>query len=593
MKQFLVTVAGVFVGLLLFFIGLPVVLLASAVAGAQPAVPGKAVLSLDLRQNLTDQDPSNPFALFGGTGLSTLTVVETLRAAETDPKIKALFVRLPEGGMTPAAAEELRLAFKRFRAANKPVVVHSQGLYQSGTVASTYALAASASEIWMPTAASFQVTGLATSELFLARAFERYGVQAQYEQRYEYKNAANPYLQADFTPAHREATLSWMTSVYENAIAQAAADRRKQPAALRAALEAGPFLSEQARAQGLIDRIGQVEEAEDAILKRAGANAELMDFAEYASARAAARPQTGDAIAIVGGEGPIMTGAGDGGDPFGGGQTMWSDEIAEAFYDAIEDDSVKAIVFRVSSPGGSDVASEQIGAALRAAKAAGKPVVVSMGEYAASGGYWVSADASAIVAHPSTLTGSIGVFVGKFAFGDALARFGVDSRDLTVGGAYAGAFSSSQGFSPEQRAAVGRWADGIYEAFVQRVANGRKIAPERVREIARGRVWTGSQAKELGLVDELGGLYEAVARAKALAGIDADKDVRLKRFPEAKSPFEAFASAFGASADGVKALAAMAWVMGDPRAEAVLDEMAESRMRERGATVLTTEPLLR
>lgn len=594
MKQFFVTVAGVFAGLVLFFVVLPFVLIApligAATAQKEPSARA-AVLELDLREGLSDQPSNNPFAAFSGESTSVLDVIETLRKAEKDGRVKALFVRLPETGMAPAAAEELRQAFLHFRAAGKPVVAHSQGLYPSGMVVSTYMLGASSGELWMQNNASFQAVGVASEELFFKRAFDKYGVKADYEQRYEYKNAPNPYLQSDFTPAHREATLSWMNGVYDAALKAAAEDRKQDPKALRAAIEGGPWTAQEAQAKGLIDKVGQVEEAEAAILKRAGKGAEIIEFDDYVGGPA----DTGkgkSTVAVIGGEGAIVTGRSGGGDPFGSSSVIYSDDVADAFYDAIEDKNVKAIVFRVSSPGGSDVASEQILAAVRAAKRAGKPVVVSMGTYAASGGYWVSSDASAIVANPSTLTGSIGVFGGKFVLGDALGRFGVDMRGVSVGGEYADAFAGSQSFDPADRAAFSRWMDQIYESFVTRVAAGRKLPVDKVREIAKGRVWTGAQAKELGLVDQLGGFYDAVAQAKALAKIPADEDVKLKRFPAQKSPFEALSEAFGMSSASVRTLAAAGWLLGDPRAEAAMDSLVEARLRERGqGSVMAPRPV--
>ncbi|MBC6981189.1 signal peptide peptidase SppA [Caulobacter sp. 17J80-11] len=595
MKQFFITVAGVFAGLVLFFVVLPFLLIAPIIAAASaPKEPTTraAVLQLDLREGLSDQPSTNPFAAFSGEPDSVLDVIETLRRAEKDSRVKALFVRLPEGGMAPASAEELRQAFLHFRAAGKPVVAHSQGLYPSGMVVSTYMLGASSGELWMQNNASFQAVGLATEELFFKRAFDKYGVKADYEQRYEYKNAPNPYLQSDFTPAHREATLGWMTGVYESALKAVAEDRKQDVKKLRATLEGGPWSAEEALSKGLIDKVGQVEEAEAAILARAGKGAEIVEFDDYSNGRDADVGKGKSTVAVIGGEGAIMTGRSGGGDPFGSSSAIYSDDVADAFYDAIDDKNVKAIVFRVSSPGGSDTASEQILAAVRAAKRAGKPVVVSMGTYAASGGYWISSDASAIVAHPSTLTGSIGVFGGKFVLGDALGRFGVDMRGMSVGGDYASAFDGAQGFDQAQRAAFSHWMDTIYDNFVTRVATGRKLPVERVREIAKGRVWTGAQAKELGLVDQLGGFYDAVAQAKALAKIPADEDVRLKRFPAQKSPFEALSQAFGVSSTSVRALAAAGWLLGDPRAEAAMDSLVEARMRERGqAAVMAPRPV--
>jgi protease-4 len=521
--------------------------------------------------------------------MSVIGVVETLRRAEGDAHIKGLLIRLPEGGMEPAAADEIRLALKRFRAAGKPIFAHSQGLYASGVATSTYMLGAAADELWMQPASSFQATGLAVEDVFFKRAFDKYGVAADYEQRYEYKNAVNPYLYSDYTPAHREAQLSWMTSIYGATLAQAASDRKMTSANLRAAIEAGPYMAESAQAKGLIDKVGQVHDAEQAILKRAGGQ-QLSDFEDYMSAhRERAGLSSGPAIAVVGAEGAIVTGRDGVANPFAGGSNVYSDDLSDAIYEAIKDDDVKAIVMRVSSPGGSDTASEQILSAVRAAKAAGKPVVVSMGTYAASGGYWISSDASAIVAQPTTLTGSIGVYGGKFALGPALAKFGIDVRQTAVGGPYAGAFGMGREFSPTDRAAFSAWMDQIYANFIARVAKGRNLPPERVRQIAKGHVWTGEQARRLGLVDEIGGYYQAVDKAKALAGLTGE--VHLKRMTPQASPIEALEQLLGVSAASARTLAAAAWVLGDPRAEGVIDHLAQSRLRAQGAMVLSPAPL--
>ena len=586
MKQFIITMAGVFAGLMIFVIVVPFVLVAAAASAARPqAVPAHTVLVVDLRQPITDQEPGNPLASIGRPSLSVMSLIEALRRAERDDRVKAAFVRLPEGGLEPGSADEVRLALKHFRAAGKKVIAHSQGLYPSGPVVSTYMVGAAADELWMQPGASFQATGMASEDIFLKRAFDKYGVKADYEQRYEYKNAVNTYLYDDYTPAHRESNLSWMGSVYANAVGAAAVDRKKDAALLRGALEAGPYLAEDAKQAGLIDRIGQVKEAQDAALALAGSGAEVMDVEDYGRA-SRARIRTGDQpqIAVVEAEGPIVTGRDGSGNPFTGSATVYSDDISKALYDAAKDKDVKAIVFRVNSPGGSDTASEQILAGVRAAKAAKKPVVVSMGTYGASGGYWIASEASAIVAQPSTLTGSIGVFGGKFVLGPALARFGVDLRETTVGSQYAGAFGTGREFTPKERAAFATWMDRIYANFLQRVATGRNLPLQKVQAIAKGRVWTGTQAHELGLVDEVGGFYQAVDKAKVLAGIKGE--ARLKRMTPSGSPFEALERALGVSATSIRTLAAAAWLMGDPRAQSVLDGMVDARLRTQGATVL-------
>lgn len=591
MKQFFLTMLGVFAGLMLFLVGLPILLITMAIATAsKPVTPTNAVLELDLRAGLSDQTPTNPFAAFGGSNLSVMRVVDVLAQAEEDRNVKVLLVRLPEAGMTPAAADEVRQAIRRFRASGKTVIAHSQGFMPVGAVVSSYMVGASASELWMQNTAGFQAAGLSMDEIFLGRAFERYGVRADFQQRYEYKNAVNQYTQTNFTEAHREAMVAWMTSIHDSAVANAAQDRKLTPAAMKAALEAAPYTAQQALALKLIDKIGQVEEAEAEAKRRAGRNADIVTFSDYAAMRGQRTGSGRDAIAIVGGEGAILTGD-NSSDGFGTGSSIRSDVLAEAIYDAIEDGDVKAIVLRVSSPGGSPEASEQILAAVRAAKAAGKPVVVSMGAYAASGGYWISSEASHIVAQPTTLTGSIGVFGGKFVLADALGRFGVDMRGLSVGGDYADAFSPTEPFTGPQRAAFAASMDRIYDDFIARVSAGRKLPAARVREIARGRVWTGAQAMELGLVDELGGLYEAIARARALAEIAEDASVRFKYYPTPQSPWEALSSAFGVSGEAARALVMLGGVMSDPQSEAVLRRIEAERMRGRGAVVLADRPL--
>jgi protease-4 len=583
MKQFLLTVAGVLVGLTLFMVTAPVVLLALVAAAARPApLPARTVLSLDLRDGLTDQAPPDGLSLFNKS-LSVMGVEEALDRAARDDQVKALFVRLPEAGMAPAAADELRSAFLAFRAAGKPILAYSQGLYPQGVVTSTYELAAASGDIWMQPSASFQATGLASQDIFFKRFFDKYGVKPDFEQRSEYKTAINPYLYSDYTPAHRESELSWLGSVYDTSLAAAAQDRKLGAPALRALIEAGPYGAEAAQSKGLVDHVGEVKEAEEAILQKAGAGAQVTDFSDYAQ-RGHAGAKSGPVIALIQAEGALVTGTAGHSSPLGGGQNVYADDLAQAFYNAIKDKDVKAIVFRLSSPGGSDTASEEILSAVRAAKAAGKPVVVSMGVYGASGGYWVSSQANEIVAQPSTLTGSIGVFGGKLAVGDALSKFGIDARSLNVGGSYAGAFDFAQPMNQAQRAAFSSWMDHIYDGFLNRVAQGRHLPAARVSQIAKGRVWTGAQAKSLGLVDSLGGLPQAVERAKALGGVTGE--AQLKAFSTRQSPFAAIARLFGAGADSARILSSAGDLGRDPDLRNLVNALQDARLRQAGAMVL-------
>jgi protease IV len=591
MKQFLLTMAGVFAGLAIFLVGVPIVLIGLAFsATSAPTAPARAVLELDLREPLTDQAPHNALLGFGRSGTSVMSIIETLHHAESDARVKGLLVRLPEAGIEPGMADELRQAFGRFRKAGKPIIAHSQGVYPAGVATTAYMLGAAADQFWMQPGAALQVTGVSTEDLFFKRLFDKYAIVPQYEQRAEYKNAVNGYLQSDYTPAHREAALSWLGSVYASNLASAAADRQIDAGTLKRTLEAGPYGAAEALRLKLIDHTGQVREAEQALLDRSGEGAARMDFKDYAdNARAADRPHGGDVVAVIEAEGAVLTGHDTGPNPLQGGGAIYSDDLAGAILEAARTDAVKAIVLRLNSPGGSDTASEQVLDAVRFAKAKGKPVVVSMSTYGASGGYWIASEASAIVAQPTTLTGSIGVYGGKFALGPAMARLGVDVRRTSVGGDYAGAFGLGAPFTAEQRAAFAGWMDQIYAEFVTRVAVGRKLSPEKVREIARGRVWTGAQAQQLGLVDELGGFYQAVDKAKSLAGLTGE--THLKRMTPSEGTFDLLQRMLGVSATSARTLAAAAWVLGDPRAEALLDRMAEARLREGGrAAVLGDTP---
>ncbi len=591
MKQFLLTFAGVVAGLTVFFIGLPLLFIVGALSSPKPT-PSASVLELDLRRPMTDQDSQAPFASLGSRSVSVMSLIETLRHAEGDNHVKGLFIRLPEGGVSPGEADEIRLAIKHFRTSGKPVYAHSQGLYPAGATVSTYMVGAAADQLWMQPGASFEASGLAAEDMFFKRLFDKYGVKANYEQRYEYKNAVNPYLYDDYTPAHREAQLSWMGSVYQTALTTAAADRKRDPNAVRQAIESGPHTAAEAQGLGLIDSVGQVKDAQTAILRKAGAGTKLLDFTDYAStARRSDGGPGGDKIAVVYAEGDIVTGDGDTASMFGGDQTIYSDTTAKAIYDAVEDNDVKAIVFRVSSPGGADTASEQILAAVRAAKAAGKPVVVSMGEYGASGGYWISSQASAIVAEPSTLTGSIGVYGGKLAMGQTFAHFGVDLRQTKVGGPFAGAYALGPEFTPAQKTAFAHSIDVVYDGFIQRVSSGRRLQPDRVREIAKGRVWTGEQARALGLVDQLGGFYDAVDKAKALAGIKGE--ARLKRIGGARSFWGAFGHAMNGTSSAFKTLASVGWMLGDPRTQEMMSQMKQAQARAGGANLLAPMPTWR
>jgi protease-4 len=536
------------------------------------------VLALDLRQPLTDQRPVSPFASFSSNSSALLDVLGKIDAASADNAVEGIYIRANTGGMQPAQAEELRAALAAFRASGKFVVAHIQNdgvrMGMPG-----YMAIADSDEVWLQETSEFQPMGLSAEVTFFGQTLQRYHLQAQFEAREDYKTYANTLTQRTFTPAHREEMMGLMTGIYDNMIANMAADRGITPEATRAAVEATPFTAERARELSLIDQIGRPEEAERAALARAE-RSELVDFATY-------RPPThsgGRVIAVVQGEGAIVSGP-QSHDFFNDESQMNSDAIAEALLDASDDDDVAAIVFRVSSPGGSVVASDQILAALRTARERGKHVVVSMGDVAASGGYYVSAFADEIIASPSTITGSIGVVGGKLIIGPAMDYYlSSNTETVTVGSPMVEMFSTQRGFNQAERATFAAFIDRAYQQFLGLVAEGRSMTPAQVRTVAQGRVWTGQQALDRGLVDHLGGFSVALARARALAGIEENARVQLRFYPTVESPFEAFSKMFGASSESVEALIRIIAALSDPRLQRVMAAMREEDAGARAET---------
>lgn len=577
MKQFLITVGGVLAGLVLFLVIGPIIII-SMIAGSMndtPRNPSDMVLLLDLREEMSDQRPQNPFAALSGAQ-SLLDVIAKLEAAGEDDGVKGLYIRANTEGMPAAQAEELRAAIAAFKAKGKFVIAHLQPDGARMSMAG-YMAVAGADDLWLQGASELQPMGLSSEVSFFADTLRRFHAEAQFEQREEFKNAPNQFTQRTFTPAHREATRSLMEGLYNAMAGAISADRGLTPAAVRAAIEATPMTGQRAVELKLADRLGRPEDAEAAALERAGEGAELVELTRYT-----ARPHVGGpVIAVIGGEGAIASGP-DRTSPLDNAAGMNSDAISRALLDAAEDDDVKAIVFRVSSPGGSVVASDQIMHALRTAQSKGKKVIVSMGEVAASGGYYVAAEADEIVADATTITGSIGVFGGKIVLGPALEHYAsIRTETMSVGSPLVTMFSSEAAFTPAERAAFAGFIDRAYRDFLALVAAGRHLTVAQAREVAKGRVWTGEQAKARGLVDHIGGFTVALARAKALAGIDADDRVQLRFYPSQRSPFEQFQSLFGASAQSAEGLALIAEIARDPRMVEALAEIRDSEARVR------------
>lgn len=572
MKQFLITVAGVLTGLFVFlFVGpiLLITMIASSMSQA-PAHPNRMVLALDLREPMSDQRSPNPFANLGESH-ALMELLSRIESARTDNRVQGLYIRASTAGMSAAHAEELRDALARFRESGKFVVAHVQPEGVRLSMAGYMAIA-DADEIWMQEAGDVPPMGLSSEVTFFGDTLRRFRLQADIEAREEYKTYANDLTENTFTPAHRESTLSLMTGIYDTMLAHIAADREITADQVRAAIEATPMAAQRAVDMRLVDRLGRPETASAAALERGGENAEIVEFADY---QPRSQGRGGAVIAVVQGEGPIITGEAEA-SLFGDEPMMTSDTISEALLEASEDENVRAIIFRVSSPGGSVVASDQILAALRTARERGKIVVVSMGEVAASGGYYVSTHANEIIASPTTITGSIGVVSGKLVIGGALDHYlSANTESVSVGSPLINMYTGDRPFNQAERAAHIASIDRMYAQFLALVADGRGMQPEQVREVARGRVWTGQQALERGLVDHLGGFSVAVARARELAGLGADDRVQFRFYPHEQNPFESLGRLFGASGESVQALVRLNAVLSDPRMVRALRALRE------------------
>ncbi|MEB3982948.1 signal peptide peptidase SppA [Mycobacterium sp. 663a-19] len=514
-------------------------------------VPNGCVLELSLRSAPPETSGFDPLAIITGAGrpLTLRDAVAAIHRAAEDDRVAGLIARVPLSAAPPAAVQELREAVAAFTAV-KPSLAWAETY--PGTL--SYYLASAFGEVWMQPSGAVGLVGFASNATFLRDALEKAGIEPEFVTRGEYKSAVDRFTEDGFTEAHREAVTRLLESLQEQVWRAVAESRSIDPGGIDALADRAPLLRDDAVASGLVDRIGFRDEAYVRIAELVGVEGispEFIDSDDNAPPRlylsryaGAAQSRLAPPLPPIPGRRPkptlaLVTVAGHIVDGRGGprflpfGPTaVGGDTIAAALREAAADDAVSAIVLRVDSPGGSLCASETVWREVTRARRRGKPVVASLGSVAASGGYYISMGADAIVANPGTITGSIGVFTGKFVIRDLKERLGVGS-DAVRTNANADAWSIDAPFTPQQRAHQEAEADLVYADFVERVAQGRNLSVEAVDAVARGRVWTGGDAAERGLVDELGGLRTAVRRAKVLAGLDEDTEVRIVSYPGA------------------------------------------------------------
>lgn len=514
---------------LLAIVAIGVLAVSAAVWLARPGIPGQTILEVDFERGVLPYLPDEPLARLAASDAVTLRdLLDAIERAEQDKRVVGLVARIGAGTLGAATTEELRGAILAFRKAGKPTIAFSETFGEFGPGNRGYYLATAFDEIWLQPSGDVGLVGVEMWSPFLRGTLDKLGVEPRMDHRHEYKNAMNTYTETGFTPAHREAMQAIADSWFEQLVAGIAAGRKLSEAEVRALVNRGPFLGEEAVRARLVDGVAYRDEVLEAFKSRFSGKPKLLYLPAYLET--AGRPHDGGKrIALIHGVGAVTRGSSSF-DPLMQELTMGSDTITGAFRDAVSDKKVKAILFRVDSPGGSYVASDAIWREVVRARAAGKPVVVSMGDVAGSGGYFVAMAADRIVAQPGTITGSIGVVGGKLLTDGLWGKLGIRWAQVHQGDR-AGFFSSGQDFSPEEWQRFQDWLDRVYADFTGKVAEGRDLPLERVQEIAKGRIWTGADAKRIGLVDELGGMREALALARRAAGLTPDEAIHLVEFP--------------------------------------------------------------
>ena len=487
----------------------------------------KILLELDLGRGVGEAPPGSPLQAIRALHTPMLRqLVSNLHKAKKDKQVVGLIATLGSSGLTLAQCDELRTAITDFADAGKPTIAFSTsfGEITPGTI--DYYLASAFPEIWLQPSGAVGLVGFAAESVFVRAALDKIGVQPQIEQRHEYKSAADLFMQEGMTEPVREMTTRLLESVTEIVVRGVADDRRLPEERVRAVLERGPLSAKDALAEGLVDHLGYRDEAYAAIKERAKVKDPAVKFVErYGSTRVEALVGTvtrvpsrhRSVIGLIQASGQIVQGRSEGRSPIGGG-SVGSDSLAAALRNAGRDEHVKAVVLRIDSPGGSYIASDVIRREIQVLREAGKPVVASMASVAASGGYFIAMPCDHIFANAGTITGSIGVLAGKHVLRAGLDRIGVH-RETVASGPYAAMFSSNAAFTDEQTKLLNDWLDEVYEDFTTKAAADRGMTLADLQAVAKGRVWTGADAHDRGLIDDLGGLAAAVNKACELADV--------------------------------------------------------------------------
>jgi protease-4 len=498
--------------------------------GREPVVATGSTLRLQPQGDLPEVAPEVFLPVGRAERMTVRSYVDLIRKAKADRRVARLLVR-PGALESPfwAKLQEIREALVDFKRSGKPVYafLESAGDRQ-------YYLASAADRVFLLPTSTLDLTGLATYEVFLRGTFDWIGTYPDFLHVGDYKTAVNTFMEKTFTPAHREMSASLNRDQYDQLVRAIADGRNKSEAEVRSLIDRGPFLPEDALGVGLVDDLAYEDELDD--VQEGLDEKASIDVDDYAAVSwrgiGVARRST---IAVVNAVGTIVSGRG-GYDPVNG-ELLGSDSIVEELRELRTNKAIKAVVLRIDSPGGSSVASDVIWRELTITKSERLPIVVSMSDLAASGGYYIATAGDLIVAQPGTLTGSIGVYTGKFVTGGTFDKLGANI-EATSQGRHAEMYSPDRRFTDEERAKVQESMQATYDQFVEKVAESRHTTPEKIDQIAQGRVWTGKQAKDAGLVDQLGGLSVAINAAKLRAHIPVDEEVDIVVYPRPRSWYQ-------------------------------------------------------
>jgi protease-4 len=507
------------------------------------SAPDKIVLTLDLDKEISEGRAHNGFAGLGKSKPRMQDVVIALRRAKDDPRVVALRATLSVSPLGLAQVQEVRDMIAEFETSGKPTYLFSETMGETIGAMPSYYLASAFNTIWVQPSGTVGVAGIGTEQIFFKDFLDRFGIKASFLQRKEYKSAGEALTNSTMSPANREALEALLGSWFDQMVTGIAESRKLAPEAVKTLVDRGPLLATEARDNGLVDTLGYRDEF-DAAVKAKASGASDLDVAEYLdlgySGKGASKK-----VAIINAVGEIVRGDEEE-EPnlFSAATGVRSGVMAKAVREALADNEIAAVLIRVDSPGGSYVASDTIWREVVKAKDKKKPVIVSMGNLAASGGYFISMPADRIFAQPATITGSIGVVMGKVVVGGAMDKLDINFERVTFGES-AGIFSSTTDFSPAQLARLNQMLDATYADFTGKAAQGRGKTQEEIEKVAKGRVWSGKDALAAGLVDELGGLSKAIDYTKTKVGLQPSDALELVAFPKPKGRLAEFLSGLG------------------------------------------------